>query len=211
MAARRPSWLSGSTAARRFRRRWAAVASLMARRDFRSPMSGRGPLGARSGNAHARCMSTRDALNTGRRVVVGVDGSADSALALEEAAKEADMRHVRLDVVHVWHPPYVVGPLGAVALLSEEGPLRDAAASLLEAIVDGGLAHLPRRPERVEKILVKGHDTARILVDAAKGAEVLVVGSRGLGGFAGLLLGSVSQQCAHHATCPVLLVHAPDA
>jgi nucleotide-binding universal stress UspA family protein len=58
---------------------------------------------------------------------------------------------------------------------------------------------------------VKGHNTARILVAAAKGAELLVVGSRGLGGFTGLLLGSVSQQCTRHATCPVLLVRGPDA
>ena len=156
-------------------------------------------------------MTSSAATSTSRRVVVGVDGSTDAALALEEAANEAVMRRARLDVVHVWHPPYVISPLGAMAVLSEEGALHDAAASLLEAIVDGGLAHLAQRPERVEKILVKGHNTARILVDTAKDAELLVVGSRGLGGFSGLLLGSVSQQCAHHATCPVLLVHAPDA
>jgi nucleotide-binding universal stress UspA family protein len=156
-------------------------------------------------------MTSSATTSVSRRVVVGVDGSPDAALALEEAAKEAVMRGARLDVVHVWHPPYVVNPIGAVVLLSEEGALHDGAASLLEAIADGGLAHLDQRPERVEKVLVKGHNTARILVDVAKEAELLVVGSRGLGGFAGLLLGSVSQQCAHHATCPVLLVHAPDA
>jgi nucleotide-binding universal stress UspA family protein len=144
------------------------------------------------------------------RVVVGVDGSADAALALEEAAREAVMRRATLDVVHVWHPPYALGQAGTIALLTEDGALHDAAASLLEGIVDGGLAHLPERPERVTKILVRGYNTARTLVDVAKDAELLVVGSRGLGGFTGLLLGSVSQQCAHHATCPVLLVHAPD-
>jgi nucleotide-binding universal stress UspA family protein len=156
-------------------------------------------------------MTTAAAPTPERRVVVGVDGSADAALALEEAAREAVMRGARLDVVHVWHPPYVVSPVGAMAMICEEGPLHDAEASLLEGIVDGGLAHLTQRPRRVDKILVKDHNTARTLVDAAKGAELLVVGSRGLGGFAGLLLGSVSQQCAHHATCPVLVVHAPDA
>jgi nucleotide-binding universal stress UspA family protein len=156
-------------------------------------------------------MITEAAMSTARRVVVGVDGSADAALALEEAAKEAVMRHAQLEVVHVWHPPYVVSPVGAIAVLSEQGAMHDAAASLLEGIVDGGLAHLTHRPQQVDKILVKGHNTARTLVDAAKDAELLVVGSRGLGGFSGLLLGSVSQQCAHHATCPVLLVHAPDA
>ena len=149
--------------------------------------------------------------NPNRRVVVGVDGSDDAALALEEAAREAVLRDAQLDVVHVRHPPYTIGPAVAVAALSKEAPLRDAAASLLEGIVDGGLAHLSERPQRIDKILVKGHDTARTLVDASKDAELLVVGSRGLGGLAGLLLGSVSQQCAHHATCPVLLVHAPDA
>jgi nucleotide-binding universal stress UspA family protein len=155
-------------------------------------------------------MTTRETTGPRRRVVVGVDGSADAALALDEAAKEAVMRGAQLDVVHVWRPTYVIGPGGAIAVSSEQGALHDAAASLLEAIVDGGLAHLARRPERIEKILVKGTNTARTLVDVAKDAELLVVGSRGLGGFSGLLLGSVSQQCAHHATCPVLLVHAPD-
>ena len=52
---------------------------------------------------------------------------------------------------------------------------------------------------------------AQVLVDEADGADLLVVGSRGHGGFAGLLLGSVSQQCAHHAPCPVVIIRAEDA
>jgi nucleotide-binding universal stress UspA family protein len=146
---------------------------------------------------------------TSPRVVVGVDGSAPAALALEEAAAEAVMRHARLDIVHVWHPPDPFGPLGAVNALAEVVAFRDAATSLLDAIVDGPLARLVHRPEHVQKILVRGHDPGRVLVEVAEGAQLLVVGSRGRGSLAGLLLGSVSQHCAHHARCPVLLVHAP--
>jgi nucleotide-binding universal stress UspA family protein len=143
------------------------------------------------------------------RVVVGVDGSAHAAPTLEEAVTEAVMRHARLDIVHVWHPPDAVGPLGAVNALAEVVALREAATSLLDGIVDGPLARMSRRPEHVQKILVRGHDPGRVLVEVAEGARLLVVGSRGRGSLAGLLLGSVSQHCLHHAPCPVLVVHAP--
>jgi nucleotide-binding universal stress UspA family protein len=62
----------------------------------------------------------------------------------------------------------------------------------------------------IEEVTTEG-PAAEVLVDAAEGADLLVVGSRGHGGFAGVMLGSVSQQCAQHASCPVVIVRSPDA
>ena len=142
------------------------------------------------------------------RVVVGIDGSTEADRALREAAHEAVLRHAELHVVHVWSPPFNVGPLGAMAIPTDTASSEEAARRLLDQRVDGVIGRPDERPARIERILVADHSTARMLVETAKGADLLVVGSRGRGGFAGLLLGSVSQQCVHHATCPVMVVHA---
>jgi nucleotide-binding universal stress UspA family protein len=144
----------------------------------------------------------------GPRVVVGIDGSAQADRALREAAHEAVLRHASLDVVHVWSPPVNVGPFGAVAMPTAMEASEAVARRLLDARVEAVIGRLDQRPSRVERILVADHSPARMLLEAAKGADLLVVGSRGRGGFAGLLLGSVSQQCVHHAPCPVLVVEA---
>ena len=83
----------------------------------------------------------------------------------------------------------------------------DGSAEAKEAL-GWALAEADLGETNVEKAVVEG-PAAQTLIGAAKGAELLVVGSRGRGGFAGLLLGSVSQQCAHHASCPVVIVRAP--
>ena len=86
--------------------------------------------------------------------------------------------------------------------------LTEAARERLDSIVyelTGGSTEVP-----IEKIVVEGA-AAEILVEESEGADLLVVGSRGHGGFAGLLLGSVSQQCAHHAACPVVIIRAKAA
>jgi nucleotide-binding universal stress UspA family protein len=137
------------------------------------------------------------------RVVVGVDGSEGAAAALAWAAAEATLRHSTLHVVHAWHYPATGGMAefaGATVAWEElDGPERE----LLDARITELATSWPRLA--VERTLAYGSAAAAI-VGAAEGAELVVVGSRGWGGFTGLLLGSVSQQVAHHAPCPVVIV-----
>jgi nucleotide-binding universal stress UspA family protein len=140
-----------------------------------------------------------------RRIVVGVDGSDASARALAWAIDEAGRWGAQLDVVHAWEVPFVVVP-PPVALGYDRD--LDAAERAAQHVLDTCVerARLPSgSPVRIERILVRERPTAALL-EVAKGADLLVVGSRGHGGFTGLLLGSVSNQCLHHATCPVVVV-----
>jgi nucleotide-binding universal stress UspA family protein len=142
-------------------------------------------------------------------IVVGVDGSEASKEALRWAAAEARLRGARLRVVHAWTVPLSIAApepsvLGHPML---PGPsveeVRAALAERAERVLDDAVAGL--EGVEVEPELVEG-TPAHALVRAAEGADLVVVGSRGLGGFKGLLLGSVSQQCTHHAPCPVVIV-----
>ena len=141
------------------------------------------------------------------KIVVGVDGSAASNAALRWALEEARLRGVKLEAVHAFALPHVSTASEALHLIETDfAPYRAAAAQILEtALSEAGPA-----PESVEleRTVVEGPPAAALL-HAAAGADVLVVGTRGHGGFAGLLLGSVSVQCAHHAPCPVVIVHSP--
>lgn len=136
------------------------------------------------------------------RIVVGIDGSETASLALQWAAKEARLRHASLEVVHAWTFPYVFGFPYTSANFDPKS-IEDAARAVLDAAVESvdtaGLAH------PVERVLVSGGAASAVLA-TAKGADLVVIGSRGLGGFTGLLLGSVSHQVAHHATCPVVII-----
>ena len=137
------------------------------------------------------------------RIVVGVDGSEGALAALRWALDEAERRGADLDVLHVWHEPYLIAAGGYAMPLAAQADLAEAAKAVLDRTLeraDATGAHV-----RVEPILIQG-SAARSLLDAAKHADLLVVGARGHGGFAGLLLGSVSQQCAQHAPCPVVVV-----
>jgi nucleotide-binding universal stress UspA family protein len=134
-----------------------------------------------------------------------VDGSAGSSTALRWAIEEAARRGDVVDAVHVWHEPYLSGAGGYAMPIVPLDDLHDAAQVVLDRTVDDVAG--PRPAAQVERILVQGMP-ASTLLETAKGADLLVVGSRGRGGFAGLLLGSVSQQCAHHAPCPVVIVPA---
>lgn len=139
-------------------------------------------------------------------IVVGIDGSASSRAALRWAAREAALRGVPLHVVAVWHIPwaaYAGVPLPDSLPDDLRGSARDALARELDALGD-----LSKGVEVVPTV-VEG-DAAQVLVEAARGAELLVVGSRGLGGFRGLMLGSVSHHCAQQASCPVVIVRATD-
>jgi nucleotide-binding universal stress UspA family protein len=136
------------------------------------------------------------------RVVVGIDGSDTSRAALRWAVGEARLRQASLDVVLAWHLPYVGGyPYTGASF--DPGYLEEGARTTLDEFVDGtDTTGLPRPPDRILSL----GDPASALVDIADGADLVVVGSRGLGGFTGLLLGSVSHHVAHHAPCPVVII-----
>ena len=131
-------------------------------------------------------------------MVVGVDGSAPSRRALRWAAREARLRGARLHVVHAWHYP------GFGDYVLPEGTDPEAEArQLVEETVTDELGDHPDVPVEVEvRYGLAGPELATV----AEGADLLVVGSRGHGSIGGLVLGSVSQQCAHLAHCPVIVV-----
>lgn len=142
-----------------------------------------------------------------RRIIVGVDGSPPSLAALRWAAAEAELRDAELVAVAVWEFPIIPSGPGAgfyTGPTSEE--LADQAQRrLAEAVAEAGLEGVRMR-QRIEY-----GTPARVLLDLAADADLLVVGARGHGGFAGLLLGSVSQQCTTHAVGPTVVVPAPPA
>ena len=135
-------------------------------------------------------------------IVVGIDGSESSQRALEWAAAEARLRGAPLRVVHSWLEVFVDGYFPAPAIYEREA-IEQAAQELL----DKSVASIPSgSPElSVQGVLVHGQPEV-VLLDQADDADLVVVGSRGRGGFAGLLMGSVSQRVVHHAPCPVVVV-----
>ncbi len=138
------------------------------------------------------------------RVVVGVDGSASSDQALRWAHFLAQTLRTDLDAVTAWQSPATWAAAGWTALPPDTwNPAADA-TTLLESAIDRVLGESHRSSILLS---VREGSAARVLLDASQGAQALVVGSRGHGGFAGLLLGSVSAACAEHAKCPVLVVH----
>jgi nucleotide-binding universal stress UspA family protein len=154
--------------------------------------------------------------NRNPAIVVGVDGSAGAREALRWALAEGRLRNAPVRVVHAWTFGYIGagvdgygawgGALGAYTSLGIDlNDLHRAAEDLLErAIADVGEES---DGVQIERLVVQG-TPAEVLVHAAAPSDLLVVGSRGHGGFVGLLLGSVSQQCVHHARSPVVVVHA---
>jgi nucleotide-binding universal stress UspA family protein len=144
---------------------------------------------------------------TGGGVVVGVDGSQGSWRALRWALDEAALRQTRLSVVHAWSPPAAVQPAVLVTMPPWSMDYYARSESLLHEMVDGMVTRGPQ-PSSIDLLPIEDRP-ARALIQCSRGAELLVVGSRGRGGFAGLLLGSVSQQCLHHATCATVVVPDP--
>ena len=139
-------------------------------------------------------------------IVVGIDDSPAAREALRWAAAEARMRGAHLRVVHAWSPPYAAAGPSFVPELEPEVPetVRRRAIEL----IDHELAQIERIDRLdVERIVIEDAPAPALLAAAAD-ADLLVVGSRGRGGFVGLLLGSVSQQCAQHTTCPIVIVPA---
>ncbi len=136
-------------------------------------------------------------------IVVGVDGSDGAREALLHALGEARLRGARLRAVTAWH----MSTMGAGLASGIDPTVFEESAS---AVLDSALDALDDQADGVEiERVVRMGQPAQVLVEEARGADLLVVGSRGHGGFAGLLLGSVSHQCAMHASCPVVVVHQP--
>ena len=157
---------------------------------------------------HATCPlaivrdGTLDAGERLRRVVVGIDGSDTAGHALDWALEAGRLHQARVEVVHAWTLPYGVGqPFVSVGF--DSTPLEAAARRTLDAAVDA--ADTSGLPAPVTRTLAIGNPSA-VLLEAAVDADLMVVGSRGLGGFKGLVLGSVSHHIAHHATCPVVVL-----
>jgi nucleotide-binding universal stress UspA family protein len=141
------------------------------------------------------------------RIVVGVDDSAGAAAALRWALDEARLRQATLDVMHAWQPFIPMTLPGAVTSEPGRDNLEAAARNLVTKVVDDVVG--PGDPPVTVRVEIGEGSPADVLVKVAGDADLSVVGSRGRGGFAGLLLGSVSQQVAHHAPCPVAIVPPP--
>ena len=149
------------------------------------------------------------------RIVVGVDGSEGSRQALRWAVEETRLRGASLEVIHAYeHHLSWLGygaeeSMSAAAVEAMHQDMETAAreaARRAQALVDRMVEGL-EGPE-VTATAVESSHPAQALVAHSKGADLLVVGSRGRGGFKSLMLGSVSQQCAHHAECPVVIIRS---
>ena len=141
------------------------------------------------------------------RIVVGVDGSERSEEALRWAVEEARLRSATLEVVMTWEYPAVYAAASRGMILPPEEDLAGAAhATMQELLANAGLAD----QDELEVIeTVQPGPAAPALIELSRGADLLVVGSRGRGAFAGMLLGSVSQHCVSNAACSVVVVSGP--
>jgi nucleotide-binding universal stress UspA family protein len=140
-------------------------------------------------------------------IVVGVDGSGHSQRALEWAVNEAAIRHVPLSVITVHQA--VVGYFGGVVTSPQDLELTEQVQAAVKAETDKVLAGLDSHPESVTVKAVHGFPVEE-LVNASKEADMVVLGSRGAGGFTRLMLGSTAGQVVQHAHCPVLIVPPED-
>ncbi|MCU1529307.1 MAG: hypothetical protein JWP75_3070 [Frondihabitans sp.] len=136
---------------------------------------------------------------TRKTIVVGYDGSGPGLAALERGIRLAPVLDCDLLLVTTWTFPQVSSVVGFGGWSPEEDAQGMVKAVIADVFPNG-------RPSWFRAVVVEGQ-SARILLEQSHGAEMLIVGSRGHGGFAGLLLGSVSSACAEHADCPVLVMH----
>lgn len=139
------------------------------------------------------------------RIVVGVDGSASSEQALRWALRQAELTGAAVEAVIAWHFHFISSSnaMMPAVILAEATDFRKIAEQVLadtvSRVTSGG------GPVTVTQEVVEG-SAAAVLIRQSAGADLLVVGSRGYGGLAEALLGSVSQHCVHHAACPVVVV-----
>ncbi|MGH3727275.1 MAG: universal stress protein [Micromonosporaceae bacterium] len=141
-----------------------------------------------------------------RPVVVGVDASEHSIAALGFGYDEAAVRGAPLHAVHAWNAPVSIGPGDMLPPVYDEEVVQQEETRLLSELLAGWSEKYP--DVVVNRQVVRGRPR-HALVEASKDAQLLVVGARGVGGFRGLLFGSVSQAMLHHAHCPVAVVRAP--
>ncbi len=149
-----------------------------------------------------------DVVGPENRIVVGVEGSGGARAALRWAIKEARHRNAFVDVITAYSTTYVPAspdfnyvPLDPIDLEAEVKRMQDS-------IIDEVLSEVDSEGVEIRRRMVRGR-AADTLIAESVNAAMLVVGSRGRGGFRGLLLGSVSQQITHHGSCPVVIVR-PD-
>ena len=136
-------------------------------------------------------------------VLVGTDGSPNAAAALQWALDYARREHATLRVIHAWHYPYASSEAGAM-MAPPQQVFEEGARATLDQVLIG----LDTSGVVIEKHVRAGGGAA-VLLDEAKSADVLVVGARVHGGFAGLVLGSVANHCARHARIPTVVVPHP--
>ncbi|HEU5085422.1 MAG TPA: universal stress protein [Acidimicrobiales bacterium] len=136
------------------------------------------------------------------RIVVGVDGSEGSVAALRWAVAEAALRGAVVEAVNAFHVPYV-GAASVMPLMLDPKEFEASAQAALRKVVADVDASALAAP--IVELVVEG-PASMVLVEAGKRASMLVVGARGHGGLAGMLLGSVSRQVTEHATVPVVVV-----
>lgn len=198
----------------------AAQVLLEAAEDARLVVLGSRGLGGWSGllvgsvavqvTTHAQCPvvviphEPRPHAHQGPAVVAGVDGSKSSAQAIDFAFDQADALRAQVVAIHAWTSPFLTYADGASMLQFDEEKVREESRLLVAESVAGAAADHPDVRWTTE--LVSG-SAAQALVRRSESADLIVVGSRGRGGFTGLLLGSVSQSVLHHAHCPIAIVH----
>lgn len=155
--------------------------------------------------AHAPCpvVVARGDLERNADILVGVDGSPKGYGVLEFAFEEASLRQVGITALHAYTHPVTSGAGDMLPLVYDPEQLADEEAAVLSEALSGWADRYPDVP--VNRQLVRDRPS-KALVHASAEASMVVVGSRGRGGFAGLLLGSVSQAALHHSSCPVAIV-----
>jgi nucleotide-binding universal stress UspA family protein len=149
-------------------------------------------------------MAAQESAGQEHRIVVGVDGSASARAALAWAVRQAQLTGAVVEAVIAWEFPVAYGYAApAMDIDFEELATKTVTAAIAEVTAESG-------PVAIQHKVVEGN-AAQVLLAESAGADLLVVGSRGHGGFVGALLGSTGQHCVHHATCPVVVIRTPPA
>lgn len=173
-------------------------------RSHLRPARGRCALPQKPDKAHYRGMSENTATTT-QPIIVGVDGSAPSIQALQQAAELAISLNCPLEAITTWEYSVLYDPYYASWAPDAEWSPQSEAERVLDTALEDAFQGEPPLPIRTK--VMRGR-AAHVLTEMSKNARMLVLGNRGHGGFAGLLLGSVSAACAAHAESPVLIIHA---